>query len=372
MGDAASAWAIEGKARFQIGDSFYRPQTEVARDLGVLAAALHRQEIGRLRVLDAMAGCGVRALRYFLEGQADAVWANDSNSDIQSVLQGNLQTLPTDRYLVTCWDANRVFFDCYNRQDFYDFIDLDCFGAAAPYLSTSLWAGEIGGLLYLTSTDGRSLTGHSPEVAVAAYGSYTRNHPAAHEQGLRVLIGAAQQQAAAKGLGIQPLFSFYFRNTYRILVRLVPQSGLSSQNYGFLGYCHTCGEYQLASWRQLGKVSCAECASMLTIGGPLWLGPLHEAAFLEGLMTLAQQWHWSERAELLGLMAAEASPDLPPYFYTLGEIGRRGQLDIPPRSALIYQLQDLGYRACPTHINPQAIKTNATLQTCIQAARSGQ
>ncbi|HEY9619428.1 MAG TPA: hypothetical protein V6C78_03620 [Crinalium sp.] len=52
----------------------------------------------------------------------------------------------------------------------------------------------------------------------------------------------------------------------------------------------------------------------------------------------------------------------------MGEIGRRGKMDTPGRSRLIHTLQEMGYRASPTHINPQAVKTNANLQTCIHAS----
>ena len=60
-------WYREEKARFKVGDAFYNPQSKLVRDLGVLAAAVYRQERGSLRVLDALAGCGVRSLRYWQE-----------------------------------------------------------------------------------------------------------------------------------------------------------------------------------------------------------------------------------------------------------------------------------------------------------------
>jgi len=41
-----------------------------------LAAAVYRQKIGQLRVLEVMAGSGVRSLRYWLESGADELWVN--------------------------------------------------------------------------------------------------------------------------------------------------------------------------------------------------------------------------------------------------------------------------------------------------------
>ena len=63
-------WHQEGKAKFHIGTAFYRATSQTARDLGVLAAATYKADTGQLRVLDVMAGCGVRALRYVAESGA--------------------------------------------------------------------------------------------------------------------------------------------------------------------------------------------------------------------------------------------------------------------------------------------------------------
>lgn len=361
-------WHVEGKAKFQVGNAFYRATSGVARDLGVLAAAVYKSDTGRLRVLEAMSGCGVRSLRYWLESEADWVWANEGNPDISPILHQNLaDAIASGHSQVTHLDANRVFFDCYNRSDYYDLVDVDCFGSPAPYLSTSLWATKIGGLLYLTSTDGRTATGHSPQNSLSVYGAYARAHPSAHEQGLRLLIGSVQQQAATKGLGIEPVFSLFAGQVYRVMLRLVATQQLTEKNFGFIGYCHQCGDYQVVPWRKLGRVVCPHDDSSLTISGPMWVGELHNRQQLQRMRSLAEEWNWLKRVPLLKVMEAEA--DFPPYFFTLGEIGRRGKMDIPKRDRLIQSLHEQNYRASPTHINAQAIKTDADLPTCIAVAR---
>lgn len=377
-----TSWQTEGKARFQVGHTFYRVASQVVRDLGVLAAKIYRQDTGSLRVLDAMAGCGVRSLRYWLESGADSIWANEGNPENRDILQQNLAgAIAQGTCQLTHLDANRVFFHCYNQRNYYDVVDVDCFGSGVPYLSTSLWATKINGLLYLTSTDGRTATGHLPEKSVQVYGACARSHPAAQEQALRLLIGSTLQQAATKGLGIQPIFALFAGQTYRVMLRLLPSQS-TTVNYGFLGYCHHCGNYQILTWRQLGRVTCPYDGKSLTLSGPMWLGSLHDRPFLLKMQALAQakaqepapetapENHWLKRVELLKIMVAEA--ELPPYFYPLGEIGRRGKIDIPKRDRLIQALQQQGYQATATHINPEGIKTNANLTTCIQVARKFQ
>lgn len=355
----------EGQVTFEVRNAFYRPTSQLARDLGVLAAAIYRQNHSSLRVLDAMAGCGVRSLRYALESQADWVWANDANPEVAEVLELNLTPL-NGRAQLTNWSAKRLFADCYQRQDFYDLVDIDSFGRASPFLSSCLQATKLGGLIYLTGTDSRTLAGHDPDACLEHYGAYGRSHPAAHEQGLRILIGSLQQQALMQGFAIKPVFSLFQGQIYRVMVRFLKAQIPFADLYGLLGHCHRCGHYQAAGWRYLSQAVCPDCSLPLTLSGPMWLGSLHDPPFLDRMAQLAQAWHWPQRVDLLRLMQAEA--DLPPYFYTVGELGRRGQMDIPKRDRIIQALKRAGYRACKTHINPQAIKTTATFKDCLQIA----
>ena len=369
-------WHCEETAKFKVGKAFYNPESKLVRDLGVLAAKIYKQDHGSLRVLDALAGCGVRSLRYWQESDADYLWVNEGNPEHSSTLQQNLSqaiafsggrsAISSDCYRITHQDAHRVFFSCYADRDYYDLVDVDCFGTAVPYINSMLWATKIGGLIYLTATDGRTLTGHLPENSIKAYGAIARSHPAAQEQALRIIIGNTQQQAATKGLGIKPIFSLFTGKTYRLMMRLVAKPGLNDNNYGFITYCHNCGNYQTVRWRKLNQVSCKCHNPAITVSGAMWLGRLHDPQQIERFTVLAQQLGWQKIVKLLGLMAGEI--DLPPYFYTLREIGRQGKIDLPQRSHLIKALQDQGYQAATTHINPQGIKTNANLDTCIAIA----
>jgi tRNA (guanine26-N2/guanine27-N2)-dimethyltransferase len=359
----------EGKATFTVGSAFYRPKSAIARDLAVLAATVYRQHHGHLRVLDAMTGCGVRPLRYGLEAGADWVWANEGNPDLAGVLAQNLAALPPNTCRITHQDANQVFFTCYQQRDFYDLVDIDNFGGPAPYVGTGLWATRLEGMLYLTSTDGRATSGHDPERCLKTYGACGRSHPAAHEQGLRLIIGHATQTAAARGLGVEPVFSLFTGQVHRVMVRLVSKPTLTEANYGFLAYCHRCGHFQTTDWRHLGRVNClCGAADAPVVSGPMWLGPLHDGAMLAAMQRLAESWGWSSQAKLLAIMAQEI--DLPPYYYPLGEIGRRGQMDIPNRDRLIAALQSQGYQAAIPSMDWQGVKTSAAFEDCVAIAKT--
>jgi tRNA (guanine26-N2/guanine27-N2)-dimethyltransferase len=359
----------EEKAIFNINNTFYRPKSKIPRDLGVLAAAITKKERGNLRVLDVMTGCGVRSLRYWLESGADWIWANDGNPEISPTLAANLGgLLQQQKGKITYKSAQQVLLECYTQKDYYDLVDIDAFGSPASFFSTIPLATKIGGLIYITNTDGRTATGHNLENSLADYGAYARNHPAAHEQGLRLIISSLQLESARLGLGIMPIFSFFFGQSYRVMVQLTASKQLNIHNYGFLGYCHACGEYQSVLWPKLGKTVCSQDGQSLILTGPMWLGNLHNQIYLHKMLDLANQWRWEKVVKLLEVMIGEN--DFPPYFYTFQEIGRRGKLDVPKKADLIQSLQNQGYQAASTHINPQAIKTTASLVQCITISRN--
>lgn len=375
----ATDWINEGQASFRVGSAFYRPKSKIGRDLAVLAAATYRQQQGELRVLDAMTGCGVRSLRYHLEAGADWVWANEGNPELRGLLAENLSAGMAPRsFRITHQDANQIFFNCYQQRDFYDLVDIDSFGNPTPFIQTGLWATKVGGLLYLTSTDGRTTSGHAPDKSLQVYSAYARSHPAVHEQGLRLLLGGVAQQAASRGMRVEPVFSLFNGQIHRVMVRLHMRRDWDSGQYGFLAYCHSCGQFQTVTWRKLGQVACP-CQSAgpkagrkeekraPVVSGPMWLGPLHDVAFLKRMGGLAEFWDWTVCAKLVQIMLDEA--EMPPYYYPLGEIGRRGKIDIPKRDRLIVALRTLGYRATRTHLDFQAVKTDASIAVCVKAAK---
>jgi tRNA (guanine26-N2/guanine27-N2)-dimethyltransferase len=369
---SAPDWRREGEAKFATTGAFYRPKSKIARDLAILAASLYRLKNGQLRVLDAMTGCGVRPLRYCLESAADFVWANEANPDLHGLIQQNLATLPGSRVRISHQDARTVCFDCYQNRDFFDLVDVDNFGAPSTYIDAGLWATRKGGLLYLTSTDGRSTGGHDPQRSLRCFGAYARSHRAVHEQGLRLLIGQAAQVAAARGMGIQPVFSLFTGQVHRAMVQLVRKPTLTEDTYGFLAYCHRCGHFQTVGWKQLGRVICPNCHpkydAFPVVSGPLWIGPLHGEDWVKAMQSLADQWRWEAQAKLLSVMEQEAT--LPPYYYSLGSIGHFGAMDIPNRDRLIAALRQQGYRATPTHVDWQAVKTDASFRECVAIAKT--
>jgi tRNA (guanine26-N2/guanine27-N2)-dimethyltransferase len=360
----------EGKITFNLGNAFYRPHSQRSRDLGVLAAAVHKQTTGQLKVLDTMTGCGIRVLRYAIESGADRIWANDGDPDIHPILSQNLAILDADRIRITHDNVNRVFWQCAIDRDYYDLIDIDSFGNPAEFLANCLQAVRYGGLIYLTSTDGRAISGHFPQDSLRLYGAYTRSTPSVQEHALRILIGSLAQQGAMQGLTVTPVFSLYSGPLYRVMVRVTHSVPKLEKHQGFVAYCPSCGDYHLPTWRHLSRAHCPHHPQPLPMAlvGPLWTGPLHDRSFLCAMMAIAPDLDLESQCPFLQLLHDES--DLPPYYFPLGEIGRRGKLDLPKRDRLLESLQNQGFTACETHLSPTAIKTNASIGQIVKTARS--
>jgi tRNA G26 N,N-dimethylase Trm1 len=57
----------ERGSEYDTGEAFYRAESAQARDLAVLAAIVLKKNVGHLKVIDGMCGCGGRTLRYFVQ-----------------------------------------------------------------------------------------------------------------------------------------------------------------------------------------------------------------------------------------------------------------------------------------------------------------
>ncbi|CAK7339964.1 unnamed protein product [Dovyalis caffra] len=372
---------------FETGETFFRHESAKGRDLGVLAASLYKQSKGKLRVLDAMCGCGIRSLRYLLEAKADFVLANDANDEHRRVILENLKKVDRSsgderKWVVTHLDANRVLSECYLLKDFFDLIDIDSFGSdISLFLRSAMSTLSFDGLLYVTSTDGYSSGGHRPDHSLAAYGAYVRPMPYSNEVGLRMLIGGAVREASVLGYYVTPLFSYYSYHgpVFRVMLRVNRGKLLENRHYGFITYCNQCGDSQEFSWDELGRITCPCSGSQghrsLVVSGPLWTGPLHSAAYISEMINLAEEWGWigngseTDLEKLLKQMLDESDPKLKSGYIKMDEVASRAKINSPPLRTMMSAMQKEGYATSRSHIASNAIKTNCPMSGCIRISK---
>ncbi|MEX0588016.1 MAG: N2,N2-dimethylguanosine tRNA methyltransferase [Cyanobium sp.] len=358
-------------ARLETGSGFFRPESRPSRDLGVLLARSLAAR-GRLRVLDAMAGCGIRALRYALEAGAEAVWANDADPDRLPLLEQNLAGRVGLR--CTARTAQHLLADCLQRQERFELVDLDGFGCPTALLPLALEAVAFDGVLYLASTDGRSPTGHDRSAAIRSLGAAARAHPASWELALRLQLGSVARTAWALGRGIEPLFGFSEGRTFRSAVRLRRRaSPRQEEQLGMLAHCHGCGHQQvqpLIRLRQWQPCLCSPDSNPpLAISGPLWIGPLQDPDLLAEMGAQAAD-HTSlsaDGARLLARLAAD--PGIPACCWPTAEIARRLGCGPPPLAELLAALRAEGWVALASGVMPAQFRSDAPWAEILRITR---
>jgi tRNA (guanine26-N2/guanine27-N2)-dimethyltransferase len=367
----------EGAAQLQLGTGFFRPESRPSRDLGVLLAR-HLAEAGPLRLLDGMAGCGIRALRYGLEAGAAAVWANDADPERLPLLEANLAPLRqrSCALRVTARTVQQLLADCLLRQERFELVDLDAFGCPAALLPLALEAVAFDGVLYLASTDGRSPTGHDRAAAIRRLGAAARAHPASWELALRLQLGSVARAAWALGRGVEPLVSFSEGRTFRTAVRLRRRAAAGEERQlGLLAHCHGCGDQQVQSLLQLRRWAPCPCGGAgetpLAVSGPLWIGALQHRPTLEALSRQAAASPGSLDGGAARLLAALLADDgLPARCWPVAAIGRSLGGGPPRLAALVAALRQRGYQASASGVMAAQLRSDAPWPEILATARS--
>ena len=255
----------ERSARFRRGSPplFYRESSRLIRDLGVLALAVMASDDTQreLRVLDAMSGTGVRALRYSSEsGGTVHVHANELMEGNHPLHDNLADAVANGRCTVTAEDATALYHKARLSGSRYDLVDCDAFGTGQPHIAEAWWAVSTRGLLYLCATDSCTMAGHNPHKAVSGYAAVANALPAVNEQGLRLVVGASFREAAARNLHAEPLFAFFHApsSSFRIMMRLrrlkAPPAAAYA-NLAHLGRCTGCGQLWKVPSMQLGQLA---------------------------------------------------------------------------------------------------------------------
>ena len=347
---------------------------------------------GPLRVLDGMAGCGIRALRYGLEAGASEVWANDADPNRLPLLEANLQPLVGARVRTTALTAQALLAGCLQCQERFELVDLDAFGCPMGLVPLALEAVSFGGALYLASTDGRSSTGHDRSAAIRHWGAAARAQPASWELALRLQLGALARAAWAMGRGIEPLFSFSEGRTFRTAVRVVRLcADREEEQLGLVALCHRCGDQQVQSLLRLrqwqpccgGTAGAAGEPSPLAISGPLWIGPLQEPGLLNQMAALAMEPAGNQpevsppevgqpavgRAALKLLAGLAADPGVPARCWPTADLARRLKQGPPRLDLLVEELRSQGAQAWASGVMAGQLRSDAPWPLILQTAQ---
>ncbi|KAH3765412.1 tRNA methyltransferase, Trm1, S-adenosyl-L-methionine-dependent methyltransferase [Pelomyxa schiedti] len=360
--------------------------TTVANGVSANATSSASVESGQERVgvkiLEGLAASGLRSVRYAKEvAHVKSIIANDIDPKSVPAVEKNVaeNCIPPGLVVSSTSDVNLLMA---NHPQEFDAIDLDPYGTAEPFLDAALKGLADGGLLLVTCTDSAVLSGHSPEVCLARYGSQNFKASCFPEMAIRVLLACIERKAAPMGRYIVPIVSLNSAFYIRVFVRVFTNQNETKKLGGKLSFVCKCSGCETLYFQPCGKRAsvssggcvkcpaaavavpplCVHCHKILHFAGPIYSEPIHNREWLRECLAFAER----NKASLntfnrirgtLNVMSEEL-PDIPLY-WTVPSLCHVLRTSNPPRSGCKAFLEKLGYHTSQFHNDPDALKTDA-------------
>lgn len=350
---------------------------------------------------------GLRSVRYAKEIEnLDFVIANDldptaveaihRNREYNGVPETKLRTTLSDASFLMHKMRNDMSMQAEDRVDHLSVIDLDPYGGASPFLDSATSAICEGGMLAVTCTDLAVLCGNYAESCWAKYGAMPpKRTDYCHETALRIVLGSIASHAARHHRHIVPVMSMFADFYVRVFVRVYKHGGELKKVPSHMGYvmqCTTCDAREVQSVGKFTEVTpgnvkfsqghapvvdqrCPHCGGCWKMGGPLWMQPMHDRAFLERALAHLEApdaaSKYGTHKRMLGTITnmLDEIPDAP-FFNLVSQLCNTLHLQTPKLDAFRSAIVSLGYKVSGSHCAPGAIKTNAPYDAVLDVLRS--
>ena len=346
---------------------FYNPHMELNRDLSILAIQVFQKEQEReLDICDLFGGSGIRGIRY--KNEIDGV-GNVSINDISELAnhyeRHNIELNGLEDIEVYQHDAS--MFLRMKRGEF-DVIDIDPFGTPSPFLDSAGYCARRNSLLCVTATDTSALCGTYKEPCIRKYNAKPYKSEYCHETGIRILAGfvALTLSKYAKYIEVKMSHSTeHYMRLYLEIKKGSKKTDESLKNMGYISHCRKCLHRQTSN----GLASpiedvCPVCGEKLVHAGPLWLGKIQDADFIQKMIDESENKKINSEKQALKLLnSCLLEADAPATFYDVHTICKSLKISAPKLDLIFDAIKNEGYLAIKTHYNPLGIKTNANIKT---------
>lgn len=322
---------------------FYNPTMKQGRDVAVaLLAALGRK---KLRMLDLLAGTGIRSIRFMKElsgGTIAELTALDANPKAFALMKKNFAMNKVKANILHS-EANKFLT---TTKCLYDYIDIDPFGSPNNFLDAAVKRLAKNGMLAVTATDTSALAGTSLRACLRKYWAVPLRNELMHETGCRVLARKAQLVAAQYEIALTPVYchsTLHFTRLYFIAGKGNVGVSRVLKHHLYFHYCTRCLS------RAVSKENEGECVCghKMAVAGPLWAGRLWDK-HLASKMT---------RDKLMQTIAEEAKVDAVGFFDT-HRFCKNLKLNVPPLEEVISLLRKKGFKAARTHFLDSAVRSD--------------
>ncbi len=347
--------------------AFFNPAAKLNRDLSVLAYSAFASSSGKKIFADSLTGIGARALRVAVEiPQIEQVYGNDINSvAIESAKGAAKLNYVSDRCHFSTDEVCKFLLRGDNRGDRFSIVDLDPFGTPAKHIDCVLRSIIDNGLISITATDTAVLCGIYPKVCLRRYYGKPLNNSYGSETAIRLLLSLVALTSSRLELAIKPVFVHAMLHYLRIYAKVSVSSSQANDVYDNIGYimhCFQCGHR--FSIKEYTKDKCELCNNHLAIGGQLWTGPLHDREFVGKML---EQGPDRQCKKVLEAAAVEASEI--PYYFRTDEISAKLKTNPLSVKRIIEKLRAAGFVVSPASLNTNAFKTDARIDSILDAVR---
>jgi tRNA (guanine26-N2/guanine27-N2)-dimethyltransferase len=350
-----------------VGDAvFYNPEQELNRDLTVATLRALRERTDAESYLDAMAATGIRGVRAAAEGW-DATLCDRDPAAVE-LCEGNLERNGLEARVVQR-DAN-----AFMHEEGFDVVDLDPFGTPIPYADAAVRSART--LVAVTATDTAPLCGAHFHSGVRSYSTAPQNTEYHPEMGLRVLVSALVRTAARYDLAATPILSHATRHYARTYLELESGATPADDRIDDLGYVYHCRDCLHRSWERAliadPPGDCPNCdADAVVTAGPIWLGSLHETAFVERVdESVTDEMGTAEKLQdLCDTLAGEVAV---PTHYDQHKLCKTWGRPANAMDEFLEDLRSAGHEASRTHYGGTTFKSDASVLEVRTATLGGE
>ena len=343
--------------------AFFNPAAKLNRDFSILAYSAFWENFDKPKIfLDGLAGLGARSLRVANEiPDVERVLANDINSEglsitLDSMKLNNISNLDTSEN-ETC-----QFFGSYSKKgERGSIVDIDPFGSPTKYFDCAIRATMHGGMLSVTATDLQVLHGLSKRSCQRKYHGVPIKTEYSNEIAIRLILGCLEYVAGRLDIQIIPQFVQHDMHYYRAYLKILNKPGQKEQ-LGYIIHCKSCGRRK-ASIKN--PDICKICDCKLDVAGPLWVGQLFEKEFVMKMNEIVPKLAVDKRCEKI-LEKCILESEMPSTYFTLDEIASKMQKAPLKMKNMIKKLQDAGFLASPTSLNPTGFRTDCTIDKIVK------
>ena len=348
---------------------FYNPVMKLNRDLTLAMLLTMPNDI---RIGLPMEASGLRAARILHEIVEQGhitpalIAVNDISKKAIDFAKKNVS------HNIGTFDSSKVTFSIADASQFlrssagFEYIDIDPFGTPNQFLDAAVQRISREGIIAVTATDTSALAGTYPRATAKKYWAVPSRTWIMHEIGLRILVRKVQLIAAQYDKALVPVLSLATDHYYRIFF-LCLRSHSEVKNvlaqHTFFFVCQKCMAIMPGIWN--APIPCYNCGEKVYACGPLWGGKLQD---LETVKLMRKNLAKLDKKtathldKLLAIVEDECKIDVIG-FIDIHELASRLKIQAPRTEKV---LEQLGNRACRTHINGAGIKTDLNLDEFIK------